>query len=176
MAVRREAPSIHGLLTSRNTADARAPAQGGAGSVGLPMEATPERVPGIIQPRSCAHPRGRIPASGPCSTLRCAPQPEGMGGCDSGREALVPEQTHQPCSTTANAAASRPFLLHSARVESGAPSRARRCCSLLIWAGQMSSLAPSRSSKSVSIARVNAYEIGSGSSFGVQFEREELEA
>src|SRR5262249_55757089 len=39
--------------------------------------------------------------------------------------------------------------------------RARRCCSLLIWAGQMSSLAPSRPSKIVSIARVNDYEIGS---------------
>ena len=39
--------------------------------------------------------------------------------------------------------------------------RARRYCSLLVWAGQTSSLAPSRSSKIVSIAHVNDYEIGS---------------
>ena len=42
--------------------------------------------------------------------------------------------------------------------------RARRCCSLLVWAHQTSSLAPSRSSKIVSIAHVNDYEIGSRSS------------
>src|SRR5262249_16124707 len=39
--------------------------------------------------------------------------------------------------------------------------RARRCCSLLIWTGQMSSLASSRSSKIVSIAHVNDHEMGS---------------
>ena len=56
-------------------------------------------------------------------------------------------------------------LLHAAvraaTRRDGTSFRARRCCSLLVWTGQTSSLAPSRSSKIASIAHVNDYEIGS---------------
>ena len=56
-------------------------------------------------------------------------------------------------------------LLHApvraATRRDGTSFRARRCCSLLVWAGQTSSLAPSRSSKIVSIAHVTDCEIGS---------------
>jgi hypothetical protein len=58
----------------------------------------------------------------------------------------------------------RPLLHAPARAATrgdGTSFRARRCCSLLVWTGQTSSLAPSRSSKIVSIAHVNDYEIGS---------------
>lgn len=79
---------------------------------------------------------------GLCSALRCAPQPFGMGGCDAVRAAPVREQTHKPRPTLLAAAEMRPCPLRDS--ESGAQFRPRRCCSLLVWAGQTASLAPSR--------------------------------
>ena len=71
------------------------------------------------------------------------------GGCDSVREAPVREQTHKPRRKAVFAACAP---LPAPLFESPSPGRyfrLRRCCSLLVWAGQTALLAPSRKRKSL---------------------------
>ena len=70
------------------------------------------------------------------------------GGCDPVREALVREQTPRPRSRAARASYAP---LPAPLFESPSPGRnfrPRRRCSILIWARQTASLAPSQEQKS----------------------------
>ena len=98
--------------------------------------------------RSIAHFCGRIP-KGPLLRAPVRGVTHRDGGCDSVREALVREQTHKPRFKVVFAALAP---LPAPLFESPSPGRSfrpRRCCSLLVWTGQMASLAPSRKRKSL---------------------------
>jgi hypothetical protein len=167
MAARREVQSIHGLLTSRVTQRTLVrPRRAEQVPSGLPDGCDPGagcRAPskrGLVRTCTVASPQAGASEGGTGFPLGCDPaDARGPAGAAPWPAPLSHPHKWGPCSGLR-----RPLLhapVRAATQRDGTIFRARRCCSLLIWAGQMSSLASSRSSKIVSIARVNDYEIGS---------------
>ena len=164
MAARREVQSIlQAIDQPSNAADARAPAQGGTGlplgcDPGAGCRAPAERV--LVRTCAVASPQAGASEGRTGFPLGCDPvDAQGPAGDAPWPAPLSHPRTRGPCSELR-----RPLLhaaVRTATRRDGTSFRARRCCLLLIWAGQTSSLAPSRSSKIVSIAHVNDYEIGS---------------
>jgi len=166
MAARREVQSIHGLLTSRVTP--RAPVRPRRAEQGSLWDVTPERDAAhqlkrvLVRTCTVTSPQAGASEGGTGLPLGCDPADARGPAADAPWPAPL-SHPHRwgPCSELR-----RPLLhapVRAATRRDGTTFRAQRCCSLLVWAGQTSSLAPSRSSKIVSIAHVNGYEIGPNS-------------
>jgi len=152
-AARREVQSIPIVLTNRTTQRRRVRSRR-AEQVPLACQWMRPRseMRRTTETRSDAHLHGRIPTLTHVGPLLHAPVrgvTQRDGGCDSVRAALVREQTHKPRRKAVFAACAP---LPAPLFESPSPGRyfrLRRCCSLLVWAGQTASLAPSRKRKSL---------------------------
>src|SRR5215475_7610654 len=108
----------------------------------------------------------RVTQRTPVRPRRAEQVPSGLpDGCDPGAGCRAPIKRVLVRTCTVASPNNMAPLLHApvraATRRDGTSFRDRRCCSVLVWTGQTSSLAPSRSSKIVSIAHVNDDEIGS---------------
>jgi len=149
MAARREAQSIPPVLTSRTTQRTGVrPRREKQVPLACQWMRPRSGMQRTAKARSCAHLRGRIP-KGPLLRAPVRGVTLRDGGCDSVREAQVREQPHEPRPDVVCAACAPLPAPLSESPSPGRYFRAQRCCSLLVWTSQTSSLAPSWARKSL---------------------------